>query len=503
MINKEQSITCISFIYIFVEATALLFLIDIFTIKLDLDTLSLYEKFGYFSASIGISLLILFQVKKHVLHSIPYWILFILTLPILYVTSAWLLHSTIHKIPDIVPDSKKSMALTASVRLLNSPSIGRGLGFYLPNESQLSTSEIKNYVSNYPMSNKVIQRFYTKGIINARDYSINYDAVASKVDKQKWSQQIKKLEAKRFFLLEQSNTYVIGSVAHMDMSLVTIYALSPFTLQKAFDIVAYSPIKGDVGKILHVDAYNRISKKPFESILSSKLNFQMANEYDNSTMMVTMQNKYIWQKLAKQYDFISSTNQPDNNNILEGLRESYSEHMLYNYSPGTKFNWYDGNPYDDQAYKKGLLSIVPFLFNENEQPIITLSKLQDKEFIKQSVNNLSNRLPLSLKTNWQNYREASIIRLSGTSEHWENRKLESATHNDMVRVSVVLPIMVIVSALLLLINLFRVSRGSKTNIAIGLGVLLLAFISSQTPIKGIMLDVANDLSLYESQVFLH
>ena len=133
MTNKEKKIfSILALLYLIIEVQAFLFLSEIYTDSVSPESLSMYERFGYASSGIGLTLFVLFQLFKAA--NKPVKIVTTLAIPLIYVTLVWGVYEAVNQSPNIIPDNKRADAAYAALKTLDKPSWKNATEFFAPGD---------------------------------------------------------------------------------------------------------------------------------------------------------------------------------------------------------------------------------------------------------------------------------------------------------------------------------------------------------------------------------
>jgi hypothetical protein len=503
----KHSVAIFTLAYLAIEIQAILFVLDIFSIHVNTKTLSEYERFGYASVGIGVSLLFIksFVAYPPVNKKISLILLVMLTSPIIYFISTWGVYEIINRSTEFVPNESKPKALQVSINMLTDPSYKNAFSFYLDNASvKIEPPLIKKYVRVQPHSDKLVRSFYIKGVKGVYLFSKYYETQTKFVDKKGWDNLLLTIRRAAYYdgVLPSE---LFGSIAQGEILKAFLLSVNPFTLLDAYIEIKESAISDEFGYDIHLELLSDIIKDntSINDLFSIKSMRKASRFYDNNKYWDLQMNNEAWKLLRNHWTFLPAKY---NSNIgpMNSARIHYSENALSKYGiTDVIFPWNSKrNVFYDSEYVESIKMITPFFFDADGMPVNNLENFRNKKKKDLYVNNLQIGLHKNLRGFWDKYRFESLSRLTTDHNAWENQ-VESELNSDLIRVSVILPIMLLFSLSLVLLNLYLLVKVSWHYASTGIVVISIMNYSHGGEFTKWILDTIIFISVKESQIFLY
>lgn len=475
-------------------------LLDIFTKPLSIEELSEFERFGYASSGIGLSILFMRIAYTSLKSKSKSWIVILIATPVVYFISVSTVYELVNKIPDMVPKSKKPVALSSAVSMLSSPSINDAFGFYL-NSSDDEKPDISQFIEMYPYSNKQIRYIYIQGIRNIDTFSRLYGTQVHQLNKDVMTQLYMQNNIKNF-ISNSIKSEDVGSFVVADFQKISTMAVNPLLIPELSRQIYVSPSYHSLRAEQHFELIRRSPDSIINGdLFDIKFAKRVSRSFNTSNAQASILDNIAWQEMRAKMEFLPS-NFDANIGALESARLYYSKHLLSKYGVyETLIPWHSNrNIYLDDAYLKTVSAIAPFFFS-NERPITDLSKLRNRESRNKYIYMLQERLPNSLKVAWDKYRFSAIERLVSDENSWDN-VFENQSNKDLIRVSTALPLLFIMSIVLILANIYSLFKISPIYLIAGGALSIGSAVAYHFKLSHPIIDAILWISVRESQVFL-
>lgn len=493
MTNKEKKIfSILALLYLIIEVQAFLFLSEIYTDKVSSESLSMYERFGYASSGIGLTIFVLFQLFKAA--NKPVKIVTTLAIPLIYVTLVWGVYEAVNQSPNIIPDNKRADAAYAALKTLDKPSWKNATEFFAPGDKSDLNELSKRVTKKHPTPNRTIRYIYINGLRGADRFTKRYNKQAEMFDKKLW--EILWKDAKRKSIFDPEAKRRSGQIFD-----------DWFYISSSFNMARHDPTKWL--EALSTLYYMKEEGHPLYNVYLSLANeyiddgYINLNDVPNHELEGISFQHYAWDKLkSKMPGFPEFKYEGDD--FFERFRSSYSEYVLSPYidAKGIKIPWYREGA-NDPTYNYAMRQLTPFLFDASGKAIVSFDNLQKKGVLYNYTSSLREALPKPLEDHWNNYYVRAIRELSTKDKSWDN-KTNYDIHSDMLRIGAITPVLLIISGLLIVINVSSLFVSSRSKGAFAVALVVLMCISSErTGLDKKLLSTINKISVKESQIFLY
>lgn len=433
-------------IYLFIESAALLFG---FTVLTDTPTsenlLQHFERFGYVTASIGVTLVVYQLVKKQ----LP-WILLAPTLLLAYILTAWFSYELVHNVSSYVPRTIKPAALRASIEILtNKKSI---LSLYTHSDRQ-AVELAREFVSKRPLNDAVI-------------YNAYYSAPNS-IEMLKRTYRRAEVEYKK--VLPQPMRGLFRA---------KLYEMATLRIQNYVDSYSFSSGANNILPLSDCGSrcssglllYN-IMRDPIlfsEWELYSLVNALGRSEY--SSLELSLRNEVLqqaaWRSLKDTYNVVGTIDRPHLDLFSEYVfRSVYTQAVFSDLTlsslPPISLSFDRSKAFYDPAFKALLSQLVPHVVSLGDSDASYIVNHQPLRFDQLYKNGDM----VSLREQYESFQIDSFSQLM-EGKYWDNLyRVEMA--NPLLRFSVAMPILMLLSVVLLIGNGFKViSYINKSNIRI-------------------------------------
>jgi hypothetical protein len=489
-INTTNIIASISLIYLYIEAQSWLFLSRIYSSTLTNEILSQYEKFGYASAGMGVSLLFIRSILNTE-KTTKARILYLLLTPLIYTSSVWLIYEGINKIPSLIPTAAKPVIMQNSLKTLAKPSWSN---LTLPwvnhhadidNISDDISDDINAFMKTHPTADRVIQATFISGIRNIAMFSEYYSASSKYVNKGLWLRMWNELETKQYFETEMQEPKITRHFIFSKNHINETNSL-PSLLSSLFTI--YRAKKSST--ILHDYITSTHSSLPRGSV----------HQYQKEQIR-----KMTWEVFDEVMPLGPYALEDRENDILERLRVAYSSKSLSKYAhlPTNHFEWdVGGNPLHQKTYLMAASQVAPFLFNAESNPLLSLNQLYTEKSRMRYIDTLQRGLPNTIKKLWNEYELRTLLNLSLNSESWLE-PVDNRLHEHILRVGTVTPLMLIASTIFIIMNVIVIFMANKKLGTIGLFVISLTLSGVFSHSESYLTELMLHISVKESQVYLY
>jgi hypothetical protein len=502
-------ITFLAAIYFGIELQSWLFLSDLYTKPLNAEILGKYERFGYASVGLGVSLLYLRQSVK-LTNRITMVVAFAFV-PLVYIASVWGVYEVIQKSANWVDDKPKAMK--ASLLTLAEPSLANLTAYYF-GDPETSIDTVNSFMRAYPASDKLIQSSYIKGLRRVNAFSDVYEKGREQLDKKAVrgliskgmiytldinstrtaNQHLNVLAAKNA-LIEKYGFWVspllISQYEEFSSGARDDIAQAKSYYSKHFDSISFHSPKirashsSISGFYVKIDYLNwNIPAYDFTDIVGKqKSQAMIADSFgvENTTYQNVDDLTYFQQMVSK------ATLQP----ILGN--EQLGDFPLIPWDGKSDFS-------NEDAYLYAVKRIAPFFFSGNS-PIINLRGIRDEERRGRYISNMRAGLSSGLKSHWLTYQKETYLLLSEEQSAWDN-PANKALNKDMIRVGAILPVMFLLSTVMLIANVVISTIDNKINgiAIIAAGAIVVTFQS--TALTDAMFAILLPISVKAPQIFV-
>jgi len=491
--KTRKTFAILALIYLIIETQAFFFLSKLYSGHVPAELLSMYERFGYASSGIGITLFVIFQLFKGL--NKPGRIVTVILTPLLYSIFVWGVYESINQSPKLIPMDERANATYSALKTLSSPSWSNlGLFFMIPDDKSDSLDLAKRVTERYPTPNRAVQSAYLTGIYGSKRFTEYYMYQAEMIDKDLWDLLWREAKAKAFW---DPQIKTIKKEVFDDWFYVTSWLNSLRTnpakwLEASTGVYYIYKEKNPIVSLIDSRWGDYINDGRFN--LDSVSNLELGN--------IAME-KYAWVKFSAKLKGFPSYFY-DGTPFFDRFRIAYSDYILSPYidSDGLLIPW-AGSQKKDETYIAAMQKLTPFLFDGENRALISFGNLTKDGVVASYSQTLTQGLPVKMRHSWDDYYVRTLSSLSQNSEEWEN-PVNYKLHSDMLRIGVITPILLIISAILILINLTSLRRVDYRLFLIGIVVFISVYgLSERIGLDTFLLDNLTKISVKESQIFLH
>lgn len=487
----------ITLVYLFLEVLALRLLSSVFSEGVPFELMSSYERFGYATVGLGAIIIIwrLAYVAKIKTKGLA--LLFLMT-PLFYICTVWISYEVIYQSPSFIAEEKRPKALRAALNTLSTPSWSNMFYFHAQSDGQtISSEKIDTVIDMSPYSDRVIRSVYISGLRNINQMSKQYKRVVTLLDRDYINR-----------MWHNSGLSYKGKMKHGHNEYIT--ELSSW--HEWYHRTSYPEWlnQGVVLKLSRLNQEERIRYEIYRPYIEGHKPIQNYGSDDlfvlSSRVKNEVTNVFVWQDIRQKIPLMGNYIFDSKMPITERARLSISKNFFEPVSniPGALIPWSGKwkDPTQNANYQTALKQMTPFFLNEDGEFIITVKNVYNDDTLKSYVNTLRTQLPKVFKKQWNSYLKLSYTEMSHSQERW-NRPVEYELHKDMLRIGAVLPFMLLVSATLIAVNITLITKENKKYGVFALIIALVAWLHPFDGINHIVVDSLNNISVKESQVFLH
>lgn len=488
--NARTVLIFFSFIYLIIEMQAITFLSQIYTSTPTAEMLSQYERFGYASTGIGLTLFAatwFFSKKRSPLQAV----LAALAVPAIYLIAIWAVYEVVHQSPSWIPASAKPRAMQASIQTMSTPQWSNLWAFYSEGPSAPShlQTNIKRVIQHHPTPDRAVQSAYIQSFRALTAFDEHYQKSAEMLDESLWPLLWR--GANRVAQVEPSwrmSTSDVEQRIHRLQRWVSRNSLSPHRWINN-EIALWSLQKEDAA---------------LQSILFSDRS-QGARRAITAVHYIEQSREVsAWNALGQDIPDWPAY-EPHGADIRSQFRRAISQSTLslYAHLPSVEIEYgTQGQEYRSQvAYTLASQQIAPFLFDDKGTALITLRSIYDLETRAKYINTLKTGLPPILRANWGRYQQEAIFDLSTRHDAW----MEGTTpqlHEGMLRAGVITPILLVLSAVMIFINLVSIFRKNLVLATLALPAMTVIALQWWSNGSTMLLKALLVISVRESQIFL-
>jgi hypothetical protein len=500
--------TFLASVYLCIELQSWLFLSQIYTQPLDAETLGDYERFGYASLGLGVSLFYLRQsmrIKNKITMSISF-----LFIPLVYISAVWGAYELVQRSSDWVVDKPKAMR--ASISTLANPSLENLTTYYFGNP-EIDSDLVDDFMTQYPPSDKLIQSSYIRGLRHVDTFSSVYEKAQSQLDRSAIEGLIKKgaLYNSNFNITNSKNQHlnVIAAkgavIERFSSSFFQPALMLNYEVDKAF---ADELSKARSYYSRNIDTVELHSPK-FRLLHSSVSGLSMKIDFVNWDIPAYDFTTIIGRKEAQAMiseSFGMDEYEYKNVDDLEYFQYLVSKTTLTPVIGDGNIDFplisWDSKSSlsNDSSYLFAVQRLAPFFF-KNDKPIINLDGIRDDERRNKYISNMRAGLSDGLRTHWLQYQQHTYLKMSEDESSWGN-PVNKALNKDMLRIGAILPVMFLLSTIMLIFNVVASAAENKFRAVLLLvsGTAFIIFDSSAT--SHFMLSALLAISVKAPQIFV-
>ncbi len=427
--------------YLFLETLALLMVLQIFFGNPHFSLLSSYERFGYATAALGMSLGISMYLQRR--FNLERGIQPLIAI-FCYVLLVNAVSAAVENSPKLLPLQHRAYALQQGVKVL-------------ARDEQKTATFAEQFYSvseNYPLKDELIRQIHLDTIRGIAGF-IQQRSV--------WSEA---MEASRFDGVERAAFYQYGDNYEMhrdlkDAAFISgLFALlSPFTTRTA----------GQLGLMQQKDDHILASLADIlASTETSPMEHQKRNQY--------LGEKRLLQALELRLDSVKMLPHQTGTPWKDTLQQSLTAHILAKAGlPVADKHGYFSLPWRqgkrtynaDQEISRIMRWVAPFLVTADGKLLIPLADFSNPKRVKQFEQHFLNGLHDTFRTNFNHYYQRTAQALISQPELWHS-PLAEPLYNHFLRIGVVMPLLLVLSVILLVVNYWRVARQGKEAAVLGL-----------------------------------
>lgn len=426
--------------YLFLETLALLMVLQIFFGNPHFSLLSSYERFGYATAALGMSLGISVYLERRfkLERGIKPLIAVLCYVLLVNVISAAVEHS-----PKLLPLQNRAFALQQGVKVL-------------ARDEQKNADFAEQFASvsqDYPVKDELIRQIHLDTIRGFASFIKQQPA---------WSEA---LNESRFGSIASALVYNYGDNYDMHNELTgaaaysSIFALfSPFTARTA----------GQLGLMQQKD--DRVLATLADGIAS-----RGATKEQHYQHYQYLGEKRLLQAIEVKLDSVKMLPHQMGTPWKDTLQQSLTAHILteaglpvadqhgYFRLPWRKANSsYNAN----EELSRIIRWMAPFLVSTNGKLLIPLTDFSNPQRVQQFEQHFLNGLHDTFRRNFNHYYQRNALALLNQPALWR-APLAEPLYNHFLRIGVVMPLLLVLSAILLVVNYWRVARQGKEAAVLG------------------------------------
>lgn len=500
----------IAAVYLGIEIQAWLFLSELYSKPLTAETLGNYERFGYASFGLGMSVFFFRLATKE--HSYKKAILALLLTPLIYVASVWSIYEVVQRSSSWISDKPKSMS--ASVLTLSDPGWRNAFLYYF-GDPQIDEESVSILMTRYPPSERLIKASYISAIRSVSHYSDVYLKASEKLD-----QAVVKALIKRGTLLETDLSESAGLQKHLNATALRqavneqwLFNLNPWYSADYYKAMSESPQAIYDAKTYYSSRLGDIYFHTPRLLLKFSSDFGLQLEVDILDWDAKQQNFLVdtgrYKERALIAKFLGFDSAPEADLSLSG--DEYFRYLvskkLFGPLVGDNENSWPLLPWkgskdfiDSEAFLFGASKIAPFFF-KGEQTVVNFEDLMDRGTRITYIDRIRSNLTPGLKDHWVDYQHKTYLALSSNAEAWKN-PTNYALNKDIVRVGAILPFMLLLSTVMILINIAIGLSGNKTMMVATASAIVLALAGSHVGIGEVLLKIILPISVSAPQIFV-
>jgi hypothetical protein len=498
---KKHTITIITILlalgYIILEAQSWVFLVQSLSSVTTAEEIHIREKFGYTTAAIGITLLFIqFGLKKLNERIKSPLVIAVLLSPLLYLISFVSVYSIVTNSTRVVDSESKPKALYAALYSMTNPEHSGLAPYYtLSNDdTPVSNQEIVNdFLKLYPSTKIDIAKAYNQGvnitekIVDIYHYKLKpnkskvakgvyymkketYTTVQGKyVDAHFSSWNAERLINNGFLMMPYDIPEYIKNLLSTDLSVESHILQSAYLILLKRDalintstlsdvvgdpmlcaILAYLPSFCDTGYGSDKSFTGRMDAYPSPLVNSSKDNLSYLMWRFSMTRGEAVRYDLNQEQIDLYYQALTNT-------LLDPFGERNTPYI--GLPKEMTFDSFVGS----LAVKDAIMENAPFMIS-NEQYIVKLNRLNDKKYANRS-RSFGRQYPDKAKVLWKEFQRDYIPQLLVSKSIWETAYAKKV-YTGLLKQSVVLPVMLALSSILILLNVYVVSKAVVRRFAI-------------------------------------
>lgn len=488
--NIRTLILLLSSIYLIIEMQAITFLSEIYTSTPTAEALSQYEKFGYASTGLGLTLFFIkwiFRQKR----SKKQVICATFAAPLIYCISIWSVYELVHQAPSWVPTQSRSKAMQASLQTMAVPQWSNLWVFYSeqPESRHQLLLNIKSTIENHPTPDRAVQAAYIQSFRALTVFDEHYQKSSEMLDDSLWP-----------LLWRGANR-----IAHEE---------SPSTASTIAVEQRIRVLKNWVARNAQMPHRWLNNELAFWSLARREKTLQsilFPDRTEGGSRVLTAihyieqsREEKAWEALGQDISGWPAYTISDEDTQTQ-FRRALSQSTLspYAHLPLVEIPQYaPGQDHRKQrVYMLAAQQIAPFLFDHKGTPLMTLRSIYDLETRAKFINTLKTGLPPILRENWTRYQTEALLNLSVSTDAWEETTTPKL-HEGMLRAGVITPVLFVLSGIMLIINLVSIARANLIVAAATFPLLPMIWFQLWEDGSASLLKTILMISVRESQIFL-
>ena len=407
----------ISLVYLFIETMALLMVITILSSPPDAMAMGQFERFGYASAALGLTLLIIKQLKKKYSADLG---AMLLVAVMSYPVSLWVIYELVESSPSWIPQSIKPWSLQRAYITLS------GLATDADVDAHWSS-----VVKKYPVPDEAIRQINLDGI---RALSSFYQSTSN------WAHEFKQDKYQRPAELSVLNNVMRYSdfLHSYENALVASLSgvLAPLTSRTIPQLSLLYHVDPELVGLIPGNSHRIIMNEHVMHLAERRFLREIGGQFPDL--------RFDLDDSSQSWDFV--------------LREAITMHVIkqtgVDYQGGSlAFPWYKNNSQflGSAELKAFSYYITPFFFDEEKRMLLDVPVLMDEKDVKQIEQNLSGGLADSVRDQFNRFYHRIGLSLANSPEDWV-LPISKPLFSGWVRIGVILPMMGLLSLVLLIVN---------------------------------------------------
>ncbi|MEG3765111.1 hypothetical protein [Alteromonas sp. 14N.309.X.WAT.G.H12] len=470
----KHVLTLFSTVYLCIEIQAWLFLSKLYSTPLTANTLGDYERFGYASFGVGVSVLFFRVVAKK--YSTQKTALALALIPLIYITSVWAVYEAVQRSSSLISDKPKSLAST--IQTLSSPSWGN-LSLYYFGNPKVDNDDVSRFMTLYPPSEKLIQASYISGIRNIALYAEVYRKAKNKLDRKVINALIKRGLLFQTDLVKNARFQKHLNIVALRQAINESYlwALNPWyniEYQNAMDVAPVTMEKAKAyynSHLAEIRFHSPRLKTRYTSDEGLLVEIDLLS-WDAALPSFLLDAKRVRERELVA-DFLGYNQPPAAAPYLSGddyFRYLVSQKIFRSLGIEEQADfplipWGENDQYTQEyAFLFGAEKIAPFFFNDRTT-IVNFSDLTKREVRLDYIDKIRAGLNANLRYYWHQYQAESYAALSTDARAWQN-PTDYALNKDLLRVGAILPLLLLLSTLMIIVNV-ALSLTNNKSMAIG------------------------------------
>lgn len=474
-------------LYLFFETMSLFMVFSILFLSPRVDELSLFERFGYATASLGG---VIFVSRCKHIEAMPV-IQKGLVLGVFYVVFIWSLFEIIHRSPDLLNNHVKSYALKSGVSTL---SRDKSIDFlksaddfalrFTPSDHQVKSLHFAAFAS---LGALVQERATWHPYFNKKQFE-EYVRVTSHLNR-------------KYYLFDERykdayfSSFLSGAAWPFGSRVINQMALLKNSSDELFFLESNDYAKSYLRALNKIPSHY-ISERERWAIQDARLGSLVSRKIIES--LNSKGGDVVFEQFSPMDNWEYSVRKSLTRNILNKL--SLSSNTM---SGDIAFPWYGAPKKDfDVQFEQVAKWNAPFLFNEQGQSLLSLSVFQLKDEHDKYIKHFSDDSPLSLgiKGTFDKFYVSYIHRVVGDPGLWGS-PITTTLFNDVVRIGSILPFMLVLSMFLTFFNFYRLWRVGGKFLFLGLTSSFLGALVFFTPARDLVISLVVLFSVPKALLF--